>query len=178
MTSQIAHTTFQQDMTPITDAVGTHQCLKQTVVQANAPEKTSCSITVFFQKNDFGNKDKTKGVLFQTTSQPVRKTSQQNVIPIMNAVGTDQCLKQTLHTNAVIDPLSGASLEYRALSRGPNAPIWVTALANDLGRLAQGVGTRMPKGNNTIYFIPPRSRSVHQKGHVRSPSDIHPLPQI
>ena len=55
--------------------------------------------------------------------------------------------------NAVIDEVTGQSLEYRALSTGPDKSIWITALANDLGRLAQGVGTRMPTGTNTIVFI-------------------------
>jgi hypothetical protein len=55
--------------------------------------------------------------------------------------------------HAVIDELTGQSLEYRALSTGPDKSIWITALANDLGRLAQGVGTRMPTGTNTIVFI-------------------------
>jgi hypothetical protein len=30
---------------------------------------------------------------------------------------------------------------------------WQTSFANELGRLAQGVGTRMPSGTNTILFI-------------------------
>ena len=30
---------------------------------------------------------------------------------------------------------------------------WIKALANDLGRLAQGVGTRMPTGTNTVFFV-------------------------
>ena len=34
------------------------------------------------------------------------------------------------------------------------ADTWVTALINDLGRLAQGLGRRIPKGNNTTFFIP------------------------
>jgi hypothetical protein len=59
----------------------------------------------------------------------------------------------TPQANAVIDEVTGQSLEYRALSTGPDKSIWITALANDLGRLAQGVGTRMPTGTNTIVFI-------------------------
>jgi hypothetical protein len=55
--------------------------------------------------------------------------------------------------NAVIDEVTGQSLEYRALVTGPDKAIWITALANDFGRLAQGVGTRMPSGTNTIVFI-------------------------
>ena len=38
--------------------------------------------------------------------------------------------------------------------RGPDKDICKTSLANDLGRLAQGVGTRMPTGTNTVFFIP------------------------
>ena len=40
------------------------------------------------------------------------------------------------HANAVLDPLSGRELEYRHLSRGPDAEVWIRALSNDLGRLA------------------------------------------
>ena len=36
------------------------------------------------------------------------------------------------------------------------APIWSTSLANDLRRLFNGVGTRMPTGTNTMDFIPKR----------------------
>ena len=38
--------------------------------------------------------------------------------------------------------------------RGPDKDIWKTSLANNLGRLAHVVGTRMPTGTNTIFFIP------------------------
>jgi hypothetical protein len=55
--------------------------------------------------------------------------------------------------NAVIDELTGQFLKYRALSTGPDESIWIAALAKDLGRLAQGVGTRMPTFTNTIVFI-------------------------
>ena len=55
--------------------------------------------------------------------------------------------------NSVIDPSAGDILEYRYLIRGPDKAIWRTSLANDLGRLAQGVGTRMKSGTNTIVFV-------------------------
>jgi hypothetical protein len=68
------------------------------------------------------------------------------------------------HANAVIDEITGQSLEYRHLSTGPDKNIWITALANDLGRLSQGVGTRMATGTNTLFFIPrhavPHGRKV------------------
>jgi hypothetical protein len=55
--------------------------------------------------------------------------------------------------NTVMDSVTGAALEYRHLVAGPNGATWETSLANDLGRLAQGIGTRMPSGTNTIFFI-------------------------
>ena len=55
--------------------------------------------------------------------------------------------------NSVIEPSTGDVLEYRHLIRGPEKATWTTSLANDLGRLAQGVGTRMKKGTNTIFFV-------------------------
>ena len=56
--------------------------------------------------------------------------------------------------NAVIDDATGISLEYGALSRGPDKEMWITSLANDFGRLAQGVGNRI-RGNDTMFFIRP-----------------------
>ena len=55
---------------------------------------------------------------------------------------------------AVIDPETGASLEYRNLMKGATKDIWATSLVNELGRLANNVGTRMPTGTNTLDFIP------------------------
>ena len=37
---------------------------------------------------------------------------------------------------------------------GTDEEIWIKEFTNDLGRLAQGLVTRMPKGKNTIFFIP------------------------
>ena len=56
--------------------------------------------------------------------------------------------------NIVIDPTTGASLEYRHLVKGPTKAIWGNSFANEIGRLVQGVETRMPSGTNTIFFIP------------------------
>ena len=66
--------------------------------------------------------------------------------------------------NVVIDLTTGASLEYRHLVKGPTKSILGNSFANEIGRLAQGVGTRMPSGTNTIFFIPkgkvPTGRTV------------------
>ena len=55
--------------------------------------------------------------------------------------------------NVVIDPTTGASLEYRHLVKGTTKAIWENSFSNEIGRLAQGVETRMPSGTNTIFFI-------------------------
>jgi hypothetical protein len=77
--------------------------------------------------------------------------------------------------NAVIDSVTGLSLEYRHLIKGPNKAVWIRAFANDLGMLAQGVGSRHPTGTNTIFFIPPTKIPVGRKvTYGRLCADIHP----
>eukprot|EP00957_Ditylum_brightwellii_P174968 13322027-Ditylum_brightwellii.AAC.1 len=44
--------------------------------------------------------------------------------------------------------------EYRQLIKGKHKDKWVTSFANELGRLANGVGTHIPTGTSTITFIP------------------------
>ena len=63
----------------------------------------------------------------------------------------------------VINPDTGVSLEYRHLIQVPDKDIWVKALANDFGRLEQGVKVRMPTGNSTIFFIHPSEIPTHKK---------------
>ena len=65
---------------------------------------------------------------------------------------TEQLMSPAI--NAVLDPTTGASLEYRHLITGDTTEIWRTSFANELGRLANGVVTRMPTGSNTLGFIP------------------------
>ena len=54
--------------------------------------------------------------------------------------------------NAIIDPISGASMEYRHYKIPKHKVPWITSFSNKLVRLAQGVGDII-KGTNTIYFI-------------------------
>ena len=54
--------------------------------------------------------------------------------------------------NYVTEEVTGKALKYRPLLRGPRINVWTRSLANDLGRLAQGVGTRMPTGTNTFFL--------------------------
>ena len=81
----------------------------------------------------------------------------------------ERCIAATIHivnhdalANAVIDKDTGVSLEYAALASGPDKDIWTRALANDIGRLAQGVGSRI-KGNNTMFFLHPSNISKDRK---------------
>ena len=39
------------------------------------------------------------------------------------------------------------------LIKGTNKDIWENSFENEIGQLAQGVGTRMPSRENTIFFI-------------------------
>jgi hypothetical protein len=69
----------------------------------------------------------------------------------------------TSEMNAVVDEITGVSLEYRQLLKGDQPDLWIRAFANNLGMLAQGVGTRQPTGTNTIFFIPKEKTSQKQK---------------
>ena len=54
---------------------------------------------------------------------------------------------------AIINASTGEPMKYRDLMKKPDLrELWQRSLANELGRLAQGI--RDIKGTNTIYFIP------------------------
>jgi hypothetical protein len=55
--------------------------------------------------------------------------------------------------NSVINPKTGQLQEYKHLIQGPDKELWTTSFANKLGRLAQGVGSHMPTGTETVFFI-------------------------
>jgi hypothetical protein len=55
--------------------------------------------------------------------------------------------------NAVVDPATGASLEYRHLRSGPDAPDWIRAAANEIGRLTHGNPPHSTTGSQTMHFI-------------------------
>ena len=63
-------------------------------------------------------------------------------------------LQRHHQANVIIEPTTGASLEYRNLIKGQTKAIWENSFTNEISPLAQGVGTRMPSGTNTIFFIP------------------------
>ena len=77
--------------------------------------------------------------------------------------------------NSVTDEVTGKYLEYRNLLRGPNKYVLTRSLANDLGRLAQGVGTRIPTGTNTVIFVRHRNIPAGRKvTYARLVSSIRP----
>ena len=55
--------------------------------------------------------------------------------------------------NTIVDPDTGASLEYKDLKLGENSQHWLQGCSNEMGRLAQGVRSHMLTGTNTIHFI-------------------------
>ena len=82
-------------------------------------------------------------------------------------IATEQ--QHTNHANTVIDMDTGQSLEHSHLKRGPDKDTWKKILANELGRLTQEVGTRMPTGTNMVSFIP---RSAIPAGHTVTYSQL------
>ena len=85
--------------------------------------------------------------------------------------------RRTNHANTVIDTFTGQSLEYRHLIHGPKKVLWTTSLANDLGRIAQGVSTQMPKGKNTVFFGAPNRNPFRSQSHLLTTCCQHPVPQ-
>ena len=81
--------------------------------------------------------------------------------------------KQAL-ANAIYDPKTGNMLEYKQLlQKDPNT--WNKSMANEIGRLAQGIGNRI-KGTDTILFIKkeciPKNKTVT---YARVVADYRPL---
>jgi hypothetical protein len=67
------------------------------------------------------------------------------------------CFPTQHRANSVIDQITGQSYKYRHLVNGKvtghTTEFWTKSFANKLGRLANGVGTRVSEGTNTIFFI-------------------------
>ena len=66
-------------------------------------------------------------------------------------------------TGAVLDPATGNLCEIGALLKGSEGAAWEIASANEIGWLAQGVGTEMLKGMNTICFTPHDNKTKNKK---------------
>lgn len=57
--------------------------------------------------------------------------------------------------NSVVDPDTGAALEYFDLKLGSQGKQWIAGTSNEIGWLAQGVQPNIFTGSNTIHFIHP-----------------------
>ena len=55
--------------------------------------------------------------------------------------------------NAVVDPTTGAAIEYAQLKIGTDSKDWLHSCANKIGHLAQGILPGIPTGSNTMHFI-------------------------
>ena len=81
--------------------------------------------------------------------------------------------------NAVIDEVTGTLQEYRHLIHTPEKILWIQALADNLGKLAQGVDTQMKKGTSTIRFIPRRSVLTDRKvTYARIVANLRPHKKV
>ena len=78
-------------------------------------------------------------------------------------IHTAPTAEASLFAGAAVDPSTGKMLDLPALLKGSEGAAWNTANANEIGRLAQGVGQRMPTGSNTIFFIPHDKKSANKK---------------
>ena len=70
-----------------------------------------------------------------------------------HVTGISTNLQEHHQANVVIEPTTGASIEYKHIIKGPNKVIRVNSFANEIVQLAQGVGARISSGTNTILFI-------------------------
>ena len=86
-------------------------------------------------------------VQYQSTGKHSETTAYHVAVLETNLQGQHQ-------QNIVIEPTTGAPLEYRHLIKGPTKPIWENLFANEIGRLSKRFVTMMPSVTNTIFFIP------------------------
>ena len=113
---------------------------------------------------------------YNTRSQARQRAAQANSVTTELPCVPPHLLEHHV-MNPVLCPDTGRQLEYHHLI-APNASTrndWLKGMANELGRLANGCGTRVPKGTNTIEFIPfqqvPTNKTVT---YARIVSEIRP----
>ena len=78
------------------------------------------------------------------------------------------------HIAHIYHPVTGAKETYDYL-RDQDTFKWETSFSNEIGRLAQGVGTHMKNGNENIFFIPKIKVQSGRKIPFANPvCDYHP----
>ena len=85
-----------------------------------------------------------------------------NTIPSSN-IFPSSTAEASLFAGTAIDPATGKLMELPARLKSSEGAEWTHSHANEIGRLAQGVGTRMLIGTNTIFFIPHKRKPSHKK---------------
>ena len=79
------------------------------------------------------------------------------------------------HISHLYHPVTGEKESYDSL-RAQDPEKWERAFSNEMGRLAQGVGTRMPDGNENIFFIKKNQVPANKKVTYANPvCDFRPL---
>lgn len=107
-----------------------------------------------------------------TQSTSTHRTGYKKLSPTPALVESDNNLMSMAQiANSVINE-DGQALEYLQLNKGPDAAIWEKAIANDLGRLAQGVGSRMRSGTSTVLFIHRSKKPKHKKVNSFHPYNL------
>ena len=113
------------------------------------------------------------------TDSPFEKTMKPRATHLNNPFGSmrGQYIAATTHilqsealANAIVDDATGISLEYGALSCGPDKNKWIRALGNDSGRLAQGViPVKFPKAarSHICVLFPPFGQKKVEQTRVR-----------
>jgi len=77
--------------------------------------------------------------------------------------------------NYIYNPDTGVNQTYDSLRRTDKAH-WERSFANEIGRLAQGVGERMKSGSDNMFFIPKSASPVNRKVTYANPlCDYRPL---
>ena len=77
--------------------------------------------------------------------------------------------------NHIYHPDTGTKQTYDSL-RKTNKARWERSFANEIGRLAQGVGERMKSGNDNMFFIPKSAIPANRKVTYANPvCDFRPL---
>ena len=56
-----------------------------------------------------------------------------------------------------MDEVTFQSMGLCQLLQSPNKSIWRTSPSSNLGRLTQGIHTHMPRGTNTVFYVPKSS---------------------
>ena len=68
-----------------------------------------------------------------------------------------------IELNSVLDPSTENLLEFRHFIKVPDRKNGDTSISNDIGRLVQGVGTRMTTGTNIIFSMHASKMPKHNK---------------